>query len=563
MKVRVQNVQGSAIRKGTGICEFPMKASEFLQKGRTKAEERKEGKKKATKIFGSCIQDWIPTYPGDDLAQCRLIDVVDGDLNAPICKHGPVSVKSSTYVSFYWRSRAIENMLLPATCPLYVVQEHREWAAIHFREVFQRIFKNFFGDLGDSTLHAPSVKQSKVKVPQLRTISATVQSATVPIESVSVQDDFVPSSVELCDEKLKKLIPSSGGPGWLGWHMDLSKEQLIEFSAMEKFIEKVIGKLHSSVSAPSVMVLYELFCQVFNNADTDRSRRLTACEKRLTYVSNHAALWGESEEDWEYAQAKLILFGVGESAGGQAAKQARERYMNRNKGKMELPVFKCFRIMFPQFIGFLNRLFCLDLEPIQNVRLASLNFLHAVFSVICSAVFDLDEGVDLCHDDSISHILLKSDSETPCGGYLPRSDSKACMWCNQSEECHILRFELNDTDWRVAVADQQSSSDDPQPDPNRSIFSRFVCRVGSMGWHSHDYMTLVHGSKHLGEEFHEDHIQETKNRYRQHLLTEVVCPECRSRSKSFNDLLPHLQTEVELLNRQRMADREAFLKCLE
>jgi hypothetical protein len=578
MKIRVQNVQGSTCRMGTGICEFPMKASEFPKKGRTKAEERKEERKKNTKNSdGSRIQDWIPTYPGDDRAQCRLIDLVDGDLNAPICKHGPVRVKSSSYVSFYWRSRAIENMLLPSTCPLYVVQEHRDWAAIHFREVFQRIFKNFFsGDLGDTTFHAPSVKQLKVKVPQITTISETVQSAAVPIDSVSVQDDSVVSSVELCDEKLKKLIPSSGGPGWLGWHMDLSQDQLTEYSAMDNFIENVIEKLHSSVSAnnfaPSVMVLYELFCQVLYDADTDSCRRLNACEERLTYVNAHADLWGESPQDWEFAQAESILFrkiqiSPVDPEAAKVAKKARQCCTDRYNGQMgaNRSSDRSFRIMFPQFIGFLNRLFCLDLKTIQNVRLASLQVLHAVFSVICSKVFELPvegESDDLPLD-SISYILLKSRTDTQCEGYLPRTDSKACMKCNQSEECHILRFELNNADWRVD--DQQSSGDnlEPKPDRDRSIFSRLVCRVGSMGWHSHDYMTLVHGSKHLGEEFHQDHITETRDRYREHLLPEVVCQDCLSRSRPFQDLLPHLKKEVELLNRQRKADQDDFLKLLE
>jgi hypothetical protein len=52
-------------------------------------------------------------------------------------------------------------------------------------------------------------------------------------------------------------------------------------------------------------------------------------------------------------------------------------------------------------------------------------------------------------------------------------------------------------------------------------FMRLVCRVGSMGWDSHEYMTLVHSESHLSGQFNKDNIEAKQQSFRQHLCLNI------------------------------------------
>jgi hypothetical protein len=523
MQIRAQNVPDNTFQ--TGICEFPMCAVKGAD----------------GKSFGKLIQDWIPRYVAADEAKCRLIDIVDGDLNAPIGEQGPIRVNFSSYVSYFWRRRAIENMLLPSTCPLWFVlsEDHRALANSKFREVFQRIFMNFFGD------SAPPVQR-------ITGWSRLIWSRTRNV---------------------------AAGPGWMGWHSRLLPEQLKtpEYVAMQAFLLTVIRGISSQsshVSAPSVLVLYELFCRVDRcNDDTAIIGIFQNCEEFFGCLSDFEARFPGLKSDnsdpfectsvdnryLEFAQAKTILFSCGQTlqfSHPNLATAARTNYFDRNKTNPN-----DFLLRFPQFIAFLNRVCCVDsVEPelFQKIRVASLQFIRDVFKVICAAVFDLDDALlEQLQGGSISHILLTCETNRDCEGYLPRTDSKACMSCDKSGGDHVLRFKLNHADCRVDA--YNSSSAESHPDVSSFIFSKLVCRVGCMGWDSHDYMKLVHGSTHLGEEFHPDFIEKTRESYRKHLSPEVTCDSCLKCSIPIDALREHLRNEVELLNGQCRKELESFV----
>ena len=74
-----------------------------------------------------------------------------------------------------------------------------------------------------------------------------------------------------------------------------------------------------------------------------------------------------------------------------------------------------------------------------------------------------------------------------------------------------------------------------QLDPSAAASSDFLvelCRVGSVGWHSHPYMEQVHGRTHLGVSFSEAEVANSHALYAQHvrplLKSEAVnCEHCR------------------------------------
>jgi hypothetical protein len=150
--------------------------------------------------------------------------------------------------------------------------------------------------------------------------------------------------------------------------------------------------------------------------------------------------------------------------------------------------------------------------------------ISAIFQEICAVLFDLPDGTNL------SASIL---SATGCPGYLPCNvgSKKQCLLCQQLPAEHKLRHACKEFEDLKALPED---------------FLKLLCRVGSIGWDSHDFMVLVHGRKHLGHAFVRDHIADSQRLYRQHLqlhvfaaetTTPVACAECLAMSVP-NSLLP-------------------------
>jgi GTPase SAR1 family protein len=56
-----------------------------------------------------------------------------------------------------------------------------------------------------------------------------------------------------------------------------------------------------------------------------------------------------------------------------------------------------------------------------------------------------------------------------------------------------------------------------KPDPPSETFLVELCRVGSVGWHSHKYMDSIHGRTHLGVTFNEKELPTSLQLYEQHV----------------------------------------------
>ena len=189
----------------------------------------------------------------------------------------------------------------------------------------------------------------------------------------------------------------------------------------------------------------------------------------------------------------------------------------------------------------------------ENIRRACLTCVSAVFRVLCASVFGLQDEDALA--EGVNRIMFKCSSAL-CSGYLPRSDSllpsggTACMCCDRPHADHLLQH--------TGLATQGGSDAELQ-------FMRLVCRVGSMGWDSHKYMTLVHGESHLSGQFNKDNIEAKQQSFRQHLCLNIFgthpsgtdpapCEQCQHKSLVEHELPDIVQLELEHMRKERASE---------
>jgi hypothetical protein len=151
--------------------------------------------------------------------------------------------------------------------------------------------------------------------------------------------------------------------------------------------------------------------------------------------------------------------------------------------------------------------------------------------------------------EGLNSMMFRSQTATPCSGYVPRPGGEICLQCEQPDDCHVLKHDCQrcDTDSEMQ-------------------FMRVACRVGSMGWDSHALMQLVHGVRHLGSYvvsgFTESTVASSQSSYRQHLQQHIFgahpthrdfvpCDICSSTSLALDSLPPIVRDEVQRLQQER------------
>ena len=149
-----------------------------------------------------------------------------------------------------------------------------------------------------------------------------------------------------------------------------------------------------------------------------------------------------------------------------------------------------------------------DPNDADLVKAAAASVLRLVQHALCVLLLGCDPA------SPAPQLTLLASAECPC--FLPLVGEKSvarCFTCGREETFHTL----------------------PQRDPLVAASSDFLvelCRVGSVGWHSHPYMEQVHGRTHLGVSFTEAEVANSHTLYAQHVrpLLEggaVDCERCR------------------------------------
>ena len=254
-------------------------------------------------------------------------------------------------------------------------------------------------------------------------------------------------------------------------------------------------------------------------------------------------------------QASMILHSQG-GPPSRVPKDAKAAFWERNK-PLATPVsagHAGFVHAFPQFLCFLNNLYCTD-KVDSGIQEASRACLCSVFRVLCATPFAMEDD-EYVRREGLNCILFRSSTGTPCAGFAPLSQGDLCMCCQQPQACHVLKYN-----------GRGDSSTEIQ-------FLRVACRVGSMGWDSHPLMQLVHGSKHLGSSFDERSVAASQSSYRQHLQHHVfaahpsrsdaaACDMCARKSLEVESLPQVVRDEVERLQQQRRAECQAVIDVID
>ena len=212
-----------------------------------------------------------------------------------------------------------------------------------------------------------------------------------------------------------------------------------------------------------------------------------------------------------------------------------------------------FWFPFLRFLFFLTNLCCMKDVPLP-VAAMSQKCTSAVFQVLCSMLFDLPADLDL------NASLL---SAPDCPGYLPcnvgtKKDSKiVCLQCRRPSIDHALQHTGKEVQDLSAMPEE---------------YLKLVCRVGSIGWASHDFMKLVHGTGHLGKSFSSHHVEETRQLYRQHIQQHVfsseatnapACSECLAMSVPDHQLPPAVAADISSLQQLRRAELVALVSHMD
>jgi hypothetical protein len=177
----------------------------------------------------------------------------------------------------------------------------------------------------------------------------------------------------------------------------------------------------------------------------------------------------------------------------------------------------------------------------------------------------MEDDADVRHE-GLNSMLFRSNTATPCSGYVPRPGGEMCLQCEQPDDCHVLKHDCQRCD---TVSEMQ--------------FMRVACRVGSMGWDSHPLMQLVHGVKHLGSNvaesgvvsgFLESTVALSQLSYRQHLHQHIFganpaprdfvpCQICANKSLALDSLPQVVRDEVERLQRERREEFQGFIGAID
>jgi hypothetical protein len=479
-------------------------------KMRVKTLSPEQLKQERTGVLERAINDCIEDL---DVSIRRLIpeanfswvNIVDSDLEAPVQLRPSSSILNHR---LRW-GRAIENILLPISAPAAALVRQPEKTHQLFLEVFERISLNFF---------APSC------------------STTASIGGIS------------------KAHVQTAGVGWLGLHnvtVKDSKDSKLhaQIAPVKQFIETIISSLCSSRPgiAPDMLLLYELFREVISleasESQSGTRDELIQIFARFDRVTS-ALPQGEGTaagppSDPLGTFIRYISAARSESSSllqsGGATTPLKLEFLKRHNSES-------FWFPFPRFILFLTNLCCMKDVP-QQIETMSRMCISAIFQVICAVLFDLPDGTNL------SASIL---SATGCPGYLPCNvgTKKQCLLCQQPPAEHKLRHACK------KIEDLKALPED---------FLKLFCRVGSIGWDSHDFMVLVHGRQHLGRAFAREHIVESQLLYRQHLQLHVFasetttpvacteCPECLAMSVPDSLLPPKVLDDISALQllRQR------------
>ena len=486
-------------------------------------------------------------FPGADY---QWTDVTDGDLKLPISVLSSGAKPSSSVRSRCWKSRGIENMLLHPTCVLWLARKDVHVASNGFRNIFKTMSNNFFGSAGLNS-------------------HAIVSCAKM------------------------------AGPGWMGWHeIPFEESKLPQHGSMTQFLKRVVDAVLVSGSsvASAMLVFFEFFrevcpvsevekeqknavkvllpkyANVFNLMSKDCSdvalfqqqlQQFSGADSSLT-EDRCKALWCMGHALIDTQQAIMILGqGTGQSL---VPKDARAAFWQRNKPLAALATAgpACFIYAFPRFLCFLNCLCCANGID-AAIKAAARSCVSAVFRVLCAIPFGMEDDADVRHE-GLNSMLFRSNTATPCSGYVPRPGGEMCLQCEQPDDCHVLKHDC-----------QRCDTD------NETQFMRVACRVGSMGWDSHPLMQLVHGVRHLGSNvaesgvvsgFLESTVALSQLSYRQHLHQHIFganparrdfvpCDLCASKSLALDSLPQIVRDEVERLQRERREEFQGFIGAID
>jgi hypothetical protein len=473
-------------------------------------------KRERTGVFESAINDNIEDF---DISVRRVfpdgnfswVNVVDSDLKAPV-----QLCQLSAILDHRWRwGRAIENILLPISAPAAALVRQPEKTHKLFLEVFEKLSLNFLAPLCSSTASVCSIAASDVRF---------------------------------------------SGEGWLGWHnVPVNDAKEPKHAPMKQFIETLIGRLCSSRPsvAPDMLVLYELFREVVCLKDSESKAGTRDDIKKLfdkfdrvasALPQGQGAAAGTdangSPSDPLSTTMRHILPALSDALSllksGGAATQT--DFMKRHNSES-------FWFPFPRFIHFLTNLCCMRDVP-QRIAEITRQCTSAVFQVLCAVLFDVPDGVDL------SASIL---SAPGCPGYLPcnvgtkKQCATVCLLCQHPPAEHKLQHACKEFEDLKALPED---------------FLKLICRVGSIGWKSHDFMFLIHGREHLGQAFASNQIEESQRLYRQHLQLHVfaseadspmACTECAAMSVRDSQLPPAVLADISALQRLRQTELRTLI----
>jgi hypothetical protein len=489
-------------------------------------------------------------------ADYQWMDVVDGDLKLPVNVLASGTEPSSSVRSRCWSSCGIENMLLHPTCVLWLVQNQPDAASNGFRKIFKKMSDNFFGSSGADS-HA----------------------------------------IVSCAKK--------AGPGWKGWHeIPFEESKLAEHSNMNQLLKRIVDSVLVSGSSvgSALLLFFEFFREVCSVSDIEKEQKNAVKVLLPKYASifdlvskgcsdvglfqqqlqqfsradsslkedSCKALWCMEHALLDNQQAIMILT---QQTGPTSLvpKEARTAFWQRNKSLAAQATSgpACFIHAFPRFLCFLNCLCCangMDAGTIYlDMKAASRSCISAVFRVLCAIPFGMEHDA-VVRQEGLNSMMFRSQTATPCSGYVPRSGGKICLQCEQPDNCHVLKHDC-----------QRCDTD------NEMQFMRVACRVGSMGWDSHPLMQLVHDVRHLGSNvaesavvsgFLESTVASSQSSYRQHLHQHifgahpfrrdfVLCDLCASKSLVLDSLPQIVRDEVQRLQQERRDEFQGFIDAID
>jgi hypothetical protein len=465
-------------------------------------------------------------------ADYQWLDVSDGDLKSPVSVLALGDVPSSNVLPCCWSSRGIENMLLHPTCVLWFVENEFEVATDAFRDIFQTMSDNFFGESG--------------------------------LDSHTIVS---------CAKK--------AGPGWMDWHkISFEESKRPHYGDMIGFLKSVIDRVFAAGNTvgSAMLVFFEFFCEVcvvsnIVKEQKDAVKKMLpkyasifdliskGCadaglfQQQLQQIAGASSMFLLEHALMDNEQASVIL-SQRKVPTSLVPKEARIAFWDRNKPPASLvnpgPAF--FTYAFPRFLSFLNSLCCAN-GISASITAASRSCVSAVFAVLCATPFGMLDDA-LVQRQGLNSILFRSKTATPCSGYVPRSGGSNCFVCEQPGHCHVLKH------------DRQGET------VEQTQFMRVACRVGSMGWRSHRLMQLVHGTTHLGAAFDESGVATSQQSYRQHLRQHVfgahpsgsdgvACEQCARKCLALDSLPQIVVEEVRRLQQERRAAFQSLIDAID